>query len=499
MASTFGDIMDSRQQLEQMSNTIRQLVQQQEFAQALQILDEMLAIAPGINLLMHRGILLMRLERWQEAITTFVEVLKINPEFQIARENLKQARFMLQRQTNVTKPGSTSKTMQLFEKKPQVQTEQGPSLCATEGMRIGKRLMAVDGTMHQRFGRYQIIKEIGSGGMGKVYHAYDDTLKRDVALKTILQNSNRIAIQRFSREAKAMAKLSHPNIIKIYDVGVIDGVYYFTMELICGLPMSEWITREHLSVRRAVMLLHKISEAIDYAHQQGIIHRDIKPGNVIINEEGEPFVMDFGLARETQGSSNIDLSKSGIPIGTIKYMPPEQALGNKREIDERSDVYSLGAMFYELLTGKAPFQGTTAHVILLKVLEEEPIPAREISKKVPAEVEAICLKAMAKDKSRRYQSAHELSRDLQRFLNGEPVLASAPSLSYHFQKWISRNRLLSASVVIAVLIIIVGVIVALVAGENQIKKCIKRKESRVKRKEGRPTDNHADKKICTKN
>ena len=474
--------MDSRQQLQRMNQMARQLVEQGQFAQALKIVEQMLAIAPGENLRIQRGILLMRLEHWQQAINAFVEVLKYNPGSQIARENLMQARSRLQNQSDATQSvGTNPDTITAFDSQlpqartspSQLQTDQRLPAHRRQGQPTVKRgltgkfiQVASGDSQPQTFGRYQIIKELGCGGMGKVFHAYDASLKRNVALKTILQSNDTVAIQRFSREAEAMARLSHPNIVKIYDVGVIDEVYYFTMELIRGLSLSDWIAAERLTVRRAVMVLHKVTEAIDYAHQQGIIHRDLKPGNIIINEEGEPFVMDFGLARETQGS-DAGLSKSGMPLGTLKYMPPEQAMGEKREIDERSDVYALGAVLYELLTGRAPFQGTTTHVILLKILEEEPIAPRELSKKIPAELEAICLKAMAKDKRRRYQSAHELSRDLERFLNGEPVLASTPSLGYQLQKWIGKNRLLAASILLAVAIVVTGVIVLLIFGEMQ--------------------------------
>ena len=305
------------------------------------------------------------------------------------------------------------------------------------------------------YGRYQIFQELGRGGMGKVYRAHDTVLKREVALKTMLSGNDQQLEQRFIKEAESMAKLSHVNIVKVYDIGVAGTTQYFTMELIAGTNLSQLVKESKLTTRRAVEVLRKVSEAIDYAHQHGILHRDIKPSNVMLDEHNEPKVMDFGLAMDMEQDSR--LSKSGMVIGTPAYMPPEQALGKRREIDERSDVYSLGAVLYELLTGVPPFRGSNAQIILNQVLNQEPVPPSQVSAKIPRELEKICLKAMAKERRLRYQSAHALAADLGRFLAGEPVMAINPGLRYKLVKWLARNpQVAMVAMIVVILVALAG-------------------------------------------
>lgn len=309
----------------------------------------------------------------------------------------------------------------------------------------------------QQFGRYQIVAELGRGGMGKVYRVYDPQLKREGALKTMLAGTDPQQVKRFLKEAEAMARLSHPNIVKVYDIGNLHNTYYFTMELIKGKNLSQLIRDGKMTVRRAVEIAKKVALAIDYAHKEGILHRDIKPSNIMMENNSEPKIMDFGLALERE--SDTRLSKSGAVIGTPAYMPPEQAEGKRKEIDERSDVYSLGAVLYELLTETAPFHGSNTHVIINQVLNKDPIAPSRISKTVPKDVEKICLKAMAKEKRLRYQSAHEMALDLERFLNGEPVVAMELGAGYRLKKWVKKNRVLTmSSILFLVLLAVAGII-----------------------------------------
>lgn len=297
------------------------------------------------------------------------------------------------------------------------------------------------GGLLPHFGRYQIKKKLGQGGMGAVYLVYDPVLKRDVALKTISVAQDANTFKRFMHEANTMARLNHPNIVKIYDIGSDNDIPYFTMDFINGSNLADLVQDGKMNVRRAVEVVQKVAHTIDYAHKQGILHRDLKPANIMMNQDGEPLVMDFGLAKDMEGGNK--LSKTGMMLGTPAYMPPEQAWCKRKELDERSDVYSLGAVLYELLTGKPPFRGTS-HAILMQVVEKEPQPPSKISAMVPKEVENICLKAMAKDKRYRYQSAYELARDLERFLQGEPVLAMPQAWKYKVGKWLSKNSLVVA-------------------------------------------------------
>lgn len=307
-----------------------------------------------------------------------------------------------------------------------------------------------DAGIGERFGRYQVIRILGEGGMGKVYLVYDMELKRQVALKTILRKDATL-LKRFQREARAMAKLSHPNILQLYDIDTVDAIDFFTMEYIEGDTLEHWVREENMTLRRAVEVARKVALAIDYAHQQGIIHRDIKPSNILLDKNQNPKVMDFGLAHESANVSR--LSRTGVVLGTPAYMPPEQAKGDRKEIDERSDVYSLGALLYELLTRQPPFSGST-HAILMQVATKDPVAPDKIVKRLSPGLAAICMKALAKEKQRRYQSAQEFARDLERWLDGEHVIATRPGMFARGLKWVGRHY----SILIAMAIVALAII-----------------------------------------
>ncbi len=273
------------------------------------------------------------------------------------------------------------------------------------------------------FGRYQILGEIGAGGMGKVYRVHDPKLDRTVALKVLLAGgkASEQQVRRFLREARATAKLDHPNIVRVYDIGNEDGQNFFTMDFIEGHCLKEHLKKSPPGFRQSVDLLIKIGRAIDHAHKSGVIHRDLKPANIMLDEKKEPRVMDFGLAKLTTESAK--LSKTGTVMGTLHYMPPEQAEGRSRSVGPRSDVYALGAIMYEMLTRTTPFNGTSSVQLLTQILNKEPIAPRKIKKRIPKELETICLKALAKKQENRYSSAQQFVADLVRFSKGEKVKA----------------------------------------------------------------------------
>ncbi len=273
--------------------------------------------------------------------------------------------------------------------------------------------------MPEVFGRYRIQRPLGAGAMGAVYAALDTQLDRVVALKIpFFADNDPDVIDRFYREARAMATLHHPNICPIFDVGAIDGVHYLTMALIEGRPLSEDLkSGQPDQNRQAAIVIRKLALALHSAHQLGIVHRDLKPGNVMINPDHEPVIMDFGLARRSK-PGEATLTQAGAIVGTPAYMSPEQVSGNVDQVTPAMDIYALGVMLYQMLTGKLPFTGSLG-ATLAKILTEEPPPPRSINAAVDAELEAICLKAMSRNAADRYASAADLAADLQRSLEGQ--------------------------------------------------------------------------------
>ncbi|BBM86490.1 bifunctional serine/threonine-protein kinase/formylglycine-generating enzyme family protein [Candidatus Uabimicrobium amorphum] len=290
------------------------------------------------------------------------------------------------------------------------------------------------------FGRYEIICELGRGGMGRVYKVYDQQLRREIALKMLLlgTNDNDTDFQRFQREARATANLNHPNIVRVYDIGIEDSYPYFTMDLINGGSLKERM--KNLSIRQAVDAMMKITDAIHHAHGQGIIHRDLKPANIMFDDNNEPVIMDFGLAKTSKASRK--LSRTGTVMGTLHYMPPEQAGGRSRDVDARSDVYGLGAVFYEILTGKPPFTTTNYAQILNQIINVVPMPPTKIKPRIPKDLENICMKCLEKKKEKRYQTAAALKRDLQRFARGEKLEASSGMLRKTAMAWQKYQKIL---------------------------------------------------------
>lgn len=290
----------------------------------------------------------------------------------------------------------------------------------------------------KRFGDYELQSEVARGGMGIVYRARQLGLDRIVALKMILdaQLATEEDVRRFYSEAQAAASLNHPHIVKVYDVGCVDRMHYFSMEFIEGESLSALVSRGPLDPQRAAAIMATACEAVGVAHEQGLVHRDLKPANIILDARGEPHVTDFGLARR---QDRVDPSEAGEMLGTASYMPPEQAAGDMEKLGPHSDVYALGATLYCLLVGHPPFQAATPAETLLQAIRQDPVPARRLNGQVPVDLETICSKCLEKVPARRYANSTELGADLRRFLNNEPILARPVGKLIEFRKWTQRN------------------------------------------------------------
>ena len=299
---------------------------------------------------------------------------------------------------------------------------------------------------------YEILQELGRGGMGVVYKAKQLALNRTVALKMVLAgaHSSDRSRQRFLREAEASAKLQHPNIVRVYDLGEQDGQPFFAMDFIEGTDLQN---ADPMDPREAAQVMLKLAEAAHYAHEQGIVHRDIKPANILIDKNGEPRITDFGLAKLLSDDSN-SLTADDQLLGTAAYMPPEQARGDSRHVGPAADIYSLGAVLYYLLTGGAPFTGDSILEILKKVENDEPVAPRRSGKSIPKDLETICLKCLEKNTSHRYKSATDLADDLNRFLAGDAIHASAAGPVSRAARYVRRKT--GAQIALAVISICIA-------------------------------------------
>ena len=313
-----------------------------------------------------------------------------------------------------------------------------------------KRRAARLGKMLGDFGDYELLEEIGRGGQGVVYRARQKSLNRTVALKVIGLGhwATEAHLKRFRREAEAAASLEHPCIVPIYEVGERDGSCYFSMKFIEGGHLDELIRREPMPPRRAAELIAKVASTVHYAHEHRILHRDIKPGNILLDAKGEPHLTDFGLARLVETESTV--TRTLEVLGTPSYMAPEQAVGNNAAVSSATDVYGLGAVLYQLLTGQPPFAGGTTYETIKLLLDTEPRQPRLLNPKIDRDLSTICLKCLEKDPERRYSSALALAEDLGRWLKHEPILARRIGILTRGKKWVRRNptsALLAASLI----------------------------------------------------
>jgi len=305
---------------------------------------------------------------------------------------------------------------------------------------------AAPGPRTERFGNYDLIEEIARGGMGVVYKARQRSLNRVVALKMILAGhlASEADVRRLYREAEAAAGLQHPNIVAIHEVGEHYGQHYFSMDYVEGRSLADVVRDGPLAPERAATYVRTIAEAIHYAHEQGILHRDLKPSNVLIDAADRPRVTDFGLAKRVEAGGG--LTVTGAVVGTPSYMPPEQAAGGRLgEVGPASDVYSLGAILYELLVARPPFRAETTLDTVLLVLDAEPVLPRKLNPAVPRDLETICLKCMEKRPSRRYGSARELADDLGRYLADEAIRARPLGLAGRLGRWARGRPALAAT------------------------------------------------------
>jgi hypothetical protein len=310
----------------------------------------------------------------------------------------------------------------------------------------------------KRFGRFKIRRELGRGGMGVVFLAEHPDLKHDVALKILVsaEFASEIERRRFQREAEAAARLRHPNIVTVHDLGEIDGRPYFTMDAVAGRTLADWVRAVRPPIDRIVRVMVKVADAVGYAHSHAVVHRDLKPANIMVDENDQPYVMDFGLAKRLGKCEDTVGTASGTVIGTPHYMSPEQAAGDSGAVDIRTDVYSLGVILYELISGDVPFRADSLATLMEKIAKEEPIRLRNRNPLVPKDLDVIVGKAMAKEAEQRYWNAYALRADLERWLRNEPINARGMSTSYRLRKWVDRNRLASGS--IAALALVVGML-----------------------------------------
>ncbi len=311
-----------------------------------------------------------------------------------------------------------------------------------------------------RFGKYVLVRELGAGGMGVVFKAWQSDLRRFVALKFIRGVEAREDLERFLREAQLAATLSHPGIAPIYEIGENDGKHFFAMQYVEGQTFDRLIASpEKPPVRKLVEILLQAAEAVEFAHEHGVIHRDLKPQNIMVDPKGRAYVMDFGLAKSVRTGSSLtgsSLTGSGFAVGTPSYMAPEQAQGEQARIGPGSDVYGLGAILYQMGAGRAPFEGENALQVLVDVVNQDPVPPRRHNPRFHPELETVALKALEKDPGRRFPSAAEFAADLRRWLDGEPVHARPSGTLSRMVRRIRKHKAVSLGTVALFLGLAIG-------------------------------------------
>jgi len=333
---------------------------------------------------------------------------------------------------------------------------------------------------------YEILGELGRGGMGVVYKARQVALNRVVALKMVLSgaHASQHQLERFRTEAEAIARFQHPHIVQIYEVGERDGLPFFSLEHLPGGSLSDQIKREPQPADGAARIAAQLARGIQYAHDHGIAHRDLKPANILFDGDGVPKITDFGLAKKLEAGA-ASHTQSGTIVGSPSYMAPEQARGDVHDVGPSADVYSLGAILYEMLTGRPPFLGSSLVETLEQVRSKEPVPPRELVPKVPRDVETIALKCLQKEPAKRYGSAGELADDLDRFRAGKPILARPVSSMERAVRWCKRNPRIAGLTAAVVISLIVGTIVSTVLAIGMARERNQKEAERIRAEEAR--------------
>ena len=333
--------------------------------------------------------------------------------------------------------------------------------------------------MSVSFGKYTIEKKLGEGGMGAVYLVSDPALDRKVALKVISSNDPE-TLERFRLEAQSVAKFTHSHIVRVYEAGTVNNQEYFTMDYIEGVSLDKFaLSQPKPAFKDIARLIHQTAQALEYAHNQGIIHRDIKPANILIDQSGNAYLTDFGIAKNLTGL-NKTLTMTGMTVGTPEYMSPEQAMGKKKELDPRSDIFSLGATLYHCITGRLPFEGEEIYDVFSKIINNDPVMPRLANKTIPRDLETICMKCLEKEPNLRYQNAGELAGDLGRFMNDEAILARPVSMAEKLWRKAKKNKIASFGIAGGVIILGIGLAISTLVSSVEAKDKIE-----VYRQEGR--------------
>ncbi len=324
---------------------------------------------------------------------------------------------------------------------------------------------ADDKSTPTQIGPFKIVGTIGEGGMGTVYEAEQESPKRTVALKVIRAGlASAGMLKRFELESQVLGRLQHPGIGQVYQAGTADtesGKHpYFAMEYVRGVDLRKFVNQKNLSTHERLDLLAKICDAVHHAHQKGVIHRDLKPGNILVDQSGQPKILDFGVARATDSDMQVTTMQTDVGqlIGTLQYMSPEQVAADPNDLDTRSDVYALGVIAYEMMAGQAPYnlKNKMIHEVARIIREEEPTALSATSRVFRGDIETIVIKAMEKEKERRYQSAAEIAEDVRRYLKDEPILARPQSAIYQLQKFAKRNKALASGLLVAMTALVIG-------------------------------------------